>query len=327
MLLSEVGEPIYLHDRFFPGAGDRAPAPRLLAGAVAGVLAAGAAIGMAQFAAGLGVPQSSPVLAVGQAAIDLAPPGVKDFAVSAFGADDKTVLLGGILVLLALYAVAVGILAVHRIAVGLGGLAVFAALGLAAALTRPTATVGYVVPTLAGAVAGAIALTFLARAAAALGSTPGCAGPEVPARGTPAADAWTPGHPGQYTTRSAVRPGRPTRSRPGVGRTARNDHAGPRGGDSWPTAARRPVSPRSGAWPDAIWPANTTSPRRGTHCGSPGLRSPRHRCRAAAASASTGSARLSPRTRASTGSTPPCSCPRSPRPAGSCGSTEWCSGK
>src|SRR6202012_496399 len=76
-------------------------------GAVAGLLAAAVAIGAAQFASGLGVPQSSPVLAVGQAAIDLTPPQVKEFAISAFGANDKTVLLGGILVILALYAAVV----------------------------------------------------------------------------------------------------------------------------------------------------------------------------------------------------------------------------
>ena len=141
---------------------------RALSGAVAGVLAAAVAMGAAQFASGLGVPQ--PVLAVGQAAIDLTPPQVKDFAISEFGADDKTVLLGGILVVLALYAAVVGMLAVRRLAFGLWGLAIFASIGLAAALTRPTATAGYVVPTLVGATAGAVALTLLARAAARLGS-------------------------------------------------------------------------------------------------------------------------------------------------------------
>ena len=127
-------------------------------------------MGAAQFAAGLGVPQSSPVFAVGQAAIDLTPPPVKDFAVSAFGADDKTVLLGGILVVIALYAAVVGMLAVRRLAFGMWGLAIFASIGLAAALTRPTATAGYVVPTLVGAAAGAFALTWLVRAAVRLGS-------------------------------------------------------------------------------------------------------------------------------------------------------------
>ena len=143
--------------------------PRAFTGALVGVLAAAVAIGVAQFAAGLGVPQSSPVIAVGQAAIDLMPPPLKDFAISAFGADDKTVLLGGILVILALYAALVGVLAVRRLAFGMWGLALFACIGLWAALTRPTATAGYVVPTLVGAVAGAFARFLLARAAAGLG--------------------------------------------------------------------------------------------------------------------------------------------------------------
>ena len=151
-------------------ADDQARPARTLAGAVSGVLAAAVAMGAAQFASGLGVPQSSPVLAVGQAAIDLMPPPVKDFAISTFGAHDKTVLLGGILVILALYAAVVGMLAVRRLAFGMWGLAIFSSIGLAAALTRPTATAGYVVPTLVGAAAGAVALTLLARAAARIGS-------------------------------------------------------------------------------------------------------------------------------------------------------------
>jgi DMSO/TMAO reductase YedYZ molybdopterin-dependent catalytic subunit len=185
-------------------------------------------MGAAQFAAGLGVPQSSPVLAVGQAAIDLTPPPVKDFAISAFGIHDKTVLLGGILVVVALYAAVVGMLAVRRLALGMWGLAIFAAIGLAAALTRPTATVGYVVPSLVGAAAGVIALTWLARAAGRLGApldalfpfdlhpeltdppqpgdSPQPAGPprpSIPAR--PAGPERTPGP--AYVAESAVRAG------------------------------------------------------------------------------------------------------------------------
>jgi hypothetical protein len=151
---------------------DQPRAPHILAGAVVGVLAAAVAIGAAQLAAGLTVPQSSPVLAVGQAAIDLTPPPVKDFAISTFGADDKTVLLGGILVVLALYAAVVGILALRRLAFGMWGLALFAVIGLAAALSRPGSTPEYVVPTLAGAAAGAFALTRLARAAGRLSAPP-----------------------------------------------------------------------------------------------------------------------------------------------------------
>ena len=144
---------------------DRQPrAPHALAGAVAGVLAGAVAIGAAQLVAGLIVPASSPVLAVGQAAIDLTPTPVKDFAISTFGTADKTVLLGGILVVLALYAAVVGILAVRRLASGMWGLGLFAFIGLWAAITRPGSTADYLWPTLAGAAAGAFTLARLARA-------------------------------------------------------------------------------------------------------------------------------------------------------------------
>jgi DMSO/TMAO reductase YedYZ molybdopterin-dependent catalytic subunit len=158
-------------------AADRPPNRSAIAGAVAGVLSAAVAMGIAQLAAGLTVPQSSPVLAVGQAAIDLTPQPVKDFAISTFGTNDKTALVAGILVILAAFAAAIGILAMRRLALGLAGLAVFACIGLAAALTRPTATAGYAIPTLAGAAAGAFALTRLVRAARGLGAPAGSRGP------------------------------------------------------------------------------------------------------------------------------------------------------
>jgi DMSO/TMAO reductase YedYZ molybdopterin-dependent catalytic subunit len=156
-------------------ADDQPRRPSALAGAVAGVLTAAVAMGIGQFAAGLTVPQASPVLAVGQAAIDLTPPAVKDFAISTFGANDKNALLIGILVVLAVFAAVIGMLAVRRLSLGLWGLGVFAAIGLAAALTRPTATASYVIPTLAGAAAGAFALIYLVRAARALRPSAGSA--------------------------------------------------------------------------------------------------------------------------------------------------------
>jgi DMSO/TMAO reductase YedYZ molybdopterin-dependent catalytic subunit len=151
---------------------DRPAHPSALAGAAAGVLTAAVAMGVAQLAAGLFVAQSSPVVAVGQAAIDLTPLPVKDFAISTFGADDKNALLGGILIILAAFAAVIGILAVRRLAYGLVGLGVFGCIGLAAALTRPTANAGYVIPTLVGVAAGAFALTRLVRAARRLGPAP-----------------------------------------------------------------------------------------------------------------------------------------------------------
>ncbi len=173
-------------------------AQHALPGAVAGVLAAAVAIGAAQLVAGLTVPASSPVLAVGQAAIDLTPAPVKDFAISTFGTADKTVLLGGILVVLALYAAVVGILAVRRLAFGMWGLGLFALIGLMAALTRPGSTADYLWPTLAGAAAGAFALARLAGAAGRLSAsrirTParGGAGLAAPGPSRPAPQTLTP---------------------------------------------------------------------------------------------------------------------------------------
>jgi hypothetical protein len=127
-------------------------------GAVCGVLAAAVAMGIAQLIAGLSIPNASPVIAVGQAAINLTPLPVKDWATSTFGTNDKNVLLTGVFVVVFLYAIVVGVVAMRRLSLGFTGLAIFAALGLAAALTRPNATAGWAFPTVVGAAAGAFAL-------------------------------------------------------------------------------------------------------------------------------------------------------------------------
>ena len=77
------------------------------------------------------------MIAVGGAAIDLTPIPVKDFAIQHFGSHDKTVLLAGIYIVLALFAMVTGIAARRRIGYGLAGLAVFAALGIAAVPDPP----------------------------------------------------------------------------------------------------------------------------------------------------------------------------------------------
>jgi DMSO/TMAO reductase YedYZ molybdopterin-dependent catalytic subunit len=131
-----------------------------------------AAIGVGQLFAGFTVPAASPVVAVGEAAIDHTPLPVKEWATSTFGTGDKTVLIGGVLVVVLLYAMLVGVLAMRRLALGFAGLAIFAGIGLAAALTRHDASGSYAVPTVFGAIAGAIALRWLvvtARAAALAG--------------------------------------------------------------------------------------------------------------------------------------------------------------
>ena len=151
---------------------------------IAGLLAALIAAAIGYLVAGIVAPASGPVAAVAEASIDLTPPPVKNFAVSTFGTHDKLVLLSGIAVILALFAAIVGVLAVRQLWYGLAGLACFAAIGVAAALTRPNATSAYLLPTLAGAAAGALALALLAR------NAPRAV--EAPAPRPPAARSATP---------------------------------------------------------------------------------------------------------------------------------------
>ena len=87
-------------------------------GAVCGVLAAAVAIGIAQLLAGLSIPNASPVIAVGQVAINLTPLPVKDWATSTFGNNDKNVLLTGVVVVVFLYAIVVGVVAMRRLSYG-----------------------------------------------------------------------------------------------------------------------------------------------------------------------------------------------------------------
>jgi DMSO/TMAO reductase YedYZ molybdopterin-dependent catalytic subunit len=130
-------------------------------GAVAGVLAAGAGLGAGQFVAGLTGASGSPVVVVGELQIDFTPPWLKNFAITEFGSDDKLVLVSGILVVLAIFAAAIGAAATRRMAYGMAGLAVFAVVGLTAAATRPTATFASLLPTLAATASAAAVLLVL----------------------------------------------------------------------------------------------------------------------------------------------------------------------
>src|SRR5580698_6346850 len=118
---------------------------------LAGLLAGAVAVGVGQLVAGVVAPASSPVVAVGEASIDSTPPPVKNFAINSFGSNDKTVL-----VVLALFAALVGKWAVRRLRNGMLGLAAFTVIGLAAALTRPTAAPSWAAATLVGGAAAAL---------------------------------------------------------------------------------------------------------------------------------------------------------------------------
>ncbi len=148
-----------------PTAEEEATTHHRLTGASLGLLSGAVALGVAQLAAGLVGGTSSPVIAVGSSAIDLAPPGVKEFAISTFGSSDKTALLIGIGVILVIASVIMGMASVRHPRVGMLGITVLGVVGLVASLTRPTATLAYALPSLAGTVAGLFAFRTLRRAA------------------------------------------------------------------------------------------------------------------------------------------------------------------
>jgi len=132
-----------------------------LLGAVAGIAAAAVALGVAELIAVLAGPQSAPIIAVGDVVVDNVPGSVKNFAVSVFGTHDKTALIIGTFILLAIFAAVVGALAVGDMRFGYAGIAVFGVIGVAAALTRPHAGIGAALPSIIGALAGAAALSWL----------------------------------------------------------------------------------------------------------------------------------------------------------------------
>ncbi|MFH9761991.1 molybdopterin-dependent oxidoreductase [Streptomyces anulatus] len=130
--------------------------------ALSGLLAGFAALTVAELVSAAVRPEASPVTAVGGAAIDRTPTGVKDWAIRTFGENDKIVLQLGIVATLALFAVAVGLLALRHRRTGSAAVLVFGAVGAAAAVSRPDST-GFTdgLPSLVGAVAGAILLYVL----------------------------------------------------------------------------------------------------------------------------------------------------------------------
>ncbi|WP_205730086.1 molybdopterin-dependent oxidoreductase [Blastococcus sp. TF02-8] len=141
-------------------AAPRAGVRRSLA-ALVGLLAAAVALGVAELVAAVVGPASSPVVAVGDAAITLTPEPVKAFAIRTFGENDKIALIAGTLLVIALYALLVGLVGLRNRVLGIAGIALFGAVGVVAAVTRPSAGVGNGLPALVGTLAGVIALMAL----------------------------------------------------------------------------------------------------------------------------------------------------------------------
>lgn len=148
--------------------------PPWWAAALAGLVAGAVTIAIAELLAvllsltGWGSGSSSPVISVGGAFVDRTPGPLKDFAIRTFGANDKTVLLGSIGLVLALLAVAAGLVAARWLRAGLGLVVLLGVVGALAVVTRPSASGLDVLPTIVGTVLGALTLWWLVSRPAAV---------------------------------------------------------------------------------------------------------------------------------------------------------------
>ncbi|MGY4903754.1 molybdopterin-dependent oxidoreductase [Streptomyces sp. 900116325] len=128
---------------------------------LSGLIAGFCALAVAELASAVVRPEAGPVAAVGGVVIDRTPPAVKDFAVRHFGTADKLVLQLGILALLAVFAVAVGILASRHRRLGSAAVLVFGVAGAVAAVGRPEGSPADALPSVVGAVVAAGVLYLL----------------------------------------------------------------------------------------------------------------------------------------------------------------------
>ncbi|MCU1657612.1 MAG: molybdopterin-binding oxidoreductase [Pseudonocardiales bacterium] len=134
-------------------------------GALIGLLSAAVALGVGEIVAAFVRPAASPVIVVGNRFILLTPEPIKRWAIRNFGTSDKTALLSGIYVVIAVFAVLAGQAALHRLVYGLAGVALFGAIGGYCALTTSAHRGTDVLPTVLGTLAAGAVMAVLVRTA------------------------------------------------------------------------------------------------------------------------------------------------------------------
>ncbi|MBS2963731.1 molybdopterin-dependent oxidoreductase [Actinocrinis puniceicyclus] len=135
-------------------------------GALSGLVAGACALAAGELVAVFAGAASAPGVAVGEWAIDLAPTAVKEFAIREFGTHDKSALLTGVYVVLALICAAAGVLARRHLTAAGFIAAGFGVIGILAAATRPAANTGSLFPSLCAGAVAVWVLLWLTRLAA-----------------------------------------------------------------------------------------------------------------------------------------------------------------
>ncbi|MGZ3141989.1 molybdopterin-dependent oxidoreductase [Lentzea chajnantorensis] len=133
--------------------------------ALTGLLAVIAALAAGHLVAAFVGLSASPYLAVGNAAIDLTPSWLKDFAVATFGTYDKLVLLTGMALVLAGVGVAAGLLSRTSPTPGSVVAVALGVVGIAAVLSRPDVGQLSVLAPVASLAAGLYVFRYLHREA------------------------------------------------------------------------------------------------------------------------------------------------------------------
>jgi DMSO/TMAO reductase YedYZ molybdopterin-dependent catalytic subunit len=155
---------------------------------LSGVAAAAAALGVAEIVAVVTGPLTAPLLAVGGVVVDNVPGPIKNFGVAVFGVHDKTALITGTAIILGAYAYALGVVARRRWRYGLVMIGLFAAVGVAAAVTRHDANALAALPTLVGMAVAVPVLRYLLGLAEAVEPAVAPAGAAVPVGTKPVDD-------------------------------------------------------------------------------------------------------------------------------------------
>ncbi len=131
-----------------PSTESRPPRRRWAAHAISGVLAAAVVLGVGELVALPINPDASPFYAVGATTVDRTPAWAREFAIDTFGTNDKPALFIGMSILIVLLGAVAGLLERRRRPIGSVILVLLGAVGVYAAMQRPTADAMYVFPTL-----------------------------------------------------------------------------------------------------------------------------------------------------------------------------------